>query len=792
MWELVNKPSPSNDHLLNMARAQDRAIGAVSPRTIFASLEVPVNAISTNKDFTQVVAGGRNVFKILDIGDNGFTERTNLRVGRINLNFSIIDVMWHHLDDNMIATAAGNGAVGLWDLSRLSKTKQEYVFTDHKRTVNKICFHPTDANILLSGSQDGTINFFDIRKKMVAAKFFGRSDSIRDVQFSPFERNLFAAACESGSIELWDLRKPDHFLLQFTGHSGPVFSIDWHPEDRSWLGTGGRDKTIKVWNIHNKSASIHCVPTIAEVACVRWRPKEKFHISSCSLVVDHHVSVWDIRRPYIPFAAFTEHSDVATGIIWNKESDVLLSCSKDCTLYQHVFQDALRPADHAPPVGLGVSSRGDVCNACSNQKEQNADQRKMSLNRPLSHQVPAMPAFFKKAPLAEYDFKSVHSTLSLYNCEEMLNEICIETLAKQLIFSDKPFPEICTHNSKVCQDLKLFQKAQTWLMLKYLFSEISVEDVTGTSSTAHPSSSDNFNRGSVLDSVAEGNDDDEKNSTESLEDDVYPDINKADEIDLTVGADLDAIFQDDQFDGQLFSSEDINDDLQDWTLPSEAFQPRHSIGEHPLSSEQFQSRDPSTSPIPGDTLGSYLDTEHSRTGDADKSSHSHSKFLCLPEWEFKPLVIDMLKHFAERGDVQTTVTALLALQERIGDEIDIATKEEWFLAYLELLNRFQLWTIANKIIKLSNIPNVSVLNQNSTSINTLCGGCNKPIPKTSGWYCNKCKKNAAPCSVCHLPVKGLYVWCQGCGHGGHLVHMKEWVEKNKQCPAGCGHRCEFS
>ena len=41
------------------------------------------------------------------------------------------------------------------------------------------------------------------------------------------------------------------------------------------------------------------------------------------------------------------------------------------------------------------------------------------------------------------------------------------------------------------------------------------------------------------------------------------------------------------------------------------------------------------------------------------------------------------------------------------------------------------------------------------------------------------------------PVRGLYAWCQGCAHGGHLHHMKEWFTKNNLCPAGCGHACDL-
>lgn len=787
MWELVSKPSPTDEALSKMARAQDKALGSVPPKTFYLSLETPINTISTNRDFTQIVVAGRNVFKILDIQDNSFTEKLNLRVGRINLNFSITDVLWHHMADNTIATAAGNGAVTLWDLNKSSRTKQDFVFYDHKRTVNKICFHPTDASILLSGSQDGTINHFDLRKKVVATKFFGRSDSIRDVQFNPFERNLFAAACESGGIQLWDLRKPDHTLFQFTGHYGPVFSLDWHPEDRSWLGTGGRDKKIKVWNIHSKGDAIHCVPTIAEVACVRWRPRGKFHIASCALVVDHHVSVWDIRRPYIPYAAFSEHQDVATGMIWHKEAEILLTCSKDSNLYQHAFQDAIRPASLAPPVGLGISCFGDICNTFSNQTEPVGDQKKVQQTKPIIQPGNAMPTFFKKAASAEDDFKAVHSTMTLYGCQSILVESPLEVLAKRLIFCGKPFPDICTHNAKVCHELHLPQKAQTWLILKFLFADITIENTEYCDSSMRTSASENANCNSIIESNNGIFDDNESDSNE--EEDIYTGVNREDEIDLGVGADFDAIFQDDQFDGQLFATENLNEDGQDWMLPNEAFQPRHSIGEKSLAVDQGNLQESSSNhsdPTPP------ADKQRSRDLNDDIKFLRLSKFLSLPEWDFKPLVVDMLRHFAEDGDMQMAVTMLIVLQDKLEDLVDNSTEEEWFLAYLELLSRLKLWKIATRIIKVSKLPTINVLNQDSTSINTICGGCNKPVTSLRGWFCDRCKANTSMCSVCHLPVKGLYAWCQGCGHGGHLAHVQRWVADNRQCPAGCGHCCEFS
>lgn len=56
----------------------------------------------------------------------------------------------------------------------------------------------------------------------------------------------------------------------------------------------------------------------------------------------------------------------------------------------------------------------------------------------------------------------------------------------------------------------------------------------------------------------------------------------------------------------------------------------------------------------------------------------------------------------------------------------------------------------------------------------------------------QCGNVAATCSVCHGVVRGLYVWCQGCLHGGHLHHMRDWITANRSCPAGCGHLCEYT
>lgn len=108
-------------------------------QTMRLTQEGSANALALNKENNQVVIGGRNVFKIFNIEETEFVENCNLRVGKnLNLNFSCNDIAWNMIDDAILATAATNGAVVVWNLSRPTRSKQEHVFNDHKRTVNKV------------------------------------------------------------------------------------------------------------------------------------------------------------------------------------------------------------------------------------------------------------------------------------------------------------------------------------------------------------------------------------------------------------------------------------------------------------------------------------------------------------------------------------------------------------------------------------------------------------------------------------------------------------------------------
>ncbi|KAK0089843.1 hypothetical protein PV325_005150 [Microctonus aethiopoides] len=764
----------------------------MTSKTVFITQESPANALALNKDNTQVVIAGRNVFKVFSLMDDKFEEVCNLRVGKnLNLNFSCNDVAWNLIDDHILATAATNGAVVLWNLNRPSRSKQEHVFIDHKRTVNKVSFHMTEPMWLISGSQDGTMKCFDLRIKEAIKTFYSNTESVRDVQFSPHQQHTFAAVSENGHVQLWDLRRPDRYFQHFTAHSGPIFACDWHPET-TWLATASRDKTIKIWDLSVKPTCDYTINTIASVGRIKWRPQRKYHIASCALVVDCSINVWDIRRPYIPFASFNEHKDVPTGVAWRNDPQSFLSTSRDCTLYHHAFQDATRPASKANPHALALNQNLDVMFAC-----------KYNANAPLTSKN--LPSIMKRPPVNNDVFCMASSVTHRFICSERQPN-WIKYRAEGYILSGR-LSDICDNNARVALETERDDIALVWNVIKTIYA-YPVADIlriapVGKEDTLNLNQ---MNLGTTTEQNATGHDhdarslpgdgpsaisggDDETETDETPENHNYLSnilsgsrgpFNGYKRPNLG-----DFIFGDEDEEPMPmalrpeFANNMINND-DEWILPREAFPLRHELQDRSPPPEQF----PNHSPEINDDSGSFI----------EEPPQLVVTNIPKPQpWDPSNIVRKGLWHHVNIRDVQTAVTILIV----IGDErnklgIDIATQEHWVSEYIEILSRFKLYNVITEIIQSSWIPSISQLNQQSTTINVCCTACTKPLQRTA-WRCDRCHTSRhALCSFCHRVVRGLYVWCQGCAHGGHVRCMKEWFESNRRCPAACNHVCEFT
>ncbi|PZC85883.1 hypothetical protein B5X24_HaOG215245 [Helicoverpa armigera] len=728
----------------------------IPSNTICVSQEGPANALALNKDCSQVVIAGRNVFKVFSIGENEFSEVCNLRVGKnLNLNFSSIDVAWSTIEENTLATAATNGAVVVWNLGRSGRSKQEHVFSDHKRTVNKVSFHLTEPALLISGSQDGMMKCFDLRMKEVARTFISNTESIRDVQFSPHQAHTFAAVSENGSVQLWD-----------------------------------------VWDIFGKPNLEHTIYTIASVGHVKWRPQKKFQVASCALVLDCAVHVWDVRRPHVPLATFAEHRDVTTAIAWLAEPHTFLSTSRDCSLYRHRFSSAAHPVLWANPHGVCVSARGELAHA--------APERPLPA-LPPAHPQPDrhVPGLGRKQPTAgslsgaaqaalERAFPGgAGSTLCRYAAPRPLPLL---QCATDYRMRGAPPHDLAQHNAEVAKANNRHMVWHVWEVVRCVYSARAARrsspapapptDLPRPDPPPPPPYTHTYHNNAVEEEPLE--------EVEEWAETQFHNSGVLGKPTLSIyipPARQPKHLRSDEPAGWVSaaSAHYVDTEAADWTLPEEAFPLRtappaapphappradqHTHGQHDKehnashrgsggSGGSGGGVSPGGSSSPGSgssgsacTAPPALDHAHLHQMHLEESISEGGAGLAVrvgcglrPQLDVAPLLAAALRHHADLGDV----------------------------------------------VRCAWLNSVWVLSQQSTSVAVCCGRCGRRTRPHAA--CEACVPRRLPdaCAVCRRPVRGLYAWCQGCSHGGHLHHLRRWLDQHQLCPAGCGHHCQLA
>lgn len=96
-----------------------------------------------------------------------------------------------------------------------------------------------------------------------------------------------------------------------------------------------------------------------------------------------------------------------------------------------------------------------------------------------------------------------------------------------------------------------------------------------------------------------------------------------------------------------------------------------------------------------------------------------------------------------------------------------------FVPIYQCLSRCRLWNTAALVVKLSQCESVQL---RFDVYPTHCNLCSRALQRR-GWLCDSCKTITNTCSLCHLVVRGLYVWCRGIIKWGitlqKTTHLKE-------------------
>uniref|UniRef100_F6YJC3 GATOR2 complex protein WDR24 n=1 Tax=Ciona intestinalis TaxID=7719 RepID=F6YJC3_CIOIN len=770
---------------------------ALAKYTTSVNVGSAINALSLCQNSNKIVVAGRALLKIYEAEpQNQLKEIANLHMGRKQgLNMSSSDVVWSSKDENLIATAATNGAIVVWDLNAVGRNKQLAVLSDHRRTVTKISIHPKESTRLLSGSQDCTMRMFDLRKKESTGMFQSKADGVRSVEFSPFHYFMFAASFDNGSVQqIWDYRQSKTYLSQFLAHKGSVYTLNWHPDEdeRNKIATGGRDNIVKVWETgtsHNKQISN--IPTSTSVSAVRWRPSHKDQLATVSMMLDFSVNVWDLRRRFVPYAYFEEHNDVTTGIAWKQnDPEVLFSCSKDGTLVMHAMQDAIQPWKKIKTRGLDVGSRGLVLFA---GEDSNIPARAQSPTGSGQNARSHLNSFTNNSTLKTHD-----STQEINQTSQTMDEIISETFvddgfvyaAKHYLLNgpenDMSFRKLCEHNSNVAAKLGEFSVSRVWLILAEFYNSVVLlkQKMTSNFFPVPKTCSD-----ATLDGTKRTENETKRNSDEVSSPHVQ-------------SVDPDSEFQSDEVEDYLtdiargrhsepdfYISDDENGLWGGATSDADFMYTQEGYPLKLLKSMTNDSEAPKQkiiTPHGGRWYETQTSTQDSSSPPTPTSMDQNSDPLATA-FHVNVTIFTLTRYLAESGDVQTPVSILVAISSyptNVTLEIPEAEAEHWFNSYLDLLFKHELFVQHAEVIKLSRLPSIRMLSSSST-IHTSCKVCQRRMPNSCSWSCDHRSKpdHKSPvlCFLCKKVVKTLYLYCQTCSFGGHLQCMQSWIFYNCYC-----------
>jgi eukaryotic-like serine/threonine-protein kinase len=195
-----------------------------------------------------------------------------------------------------VATAPKRRDVTLWDLTSGEK---RHNLRGHTGEVRALAFSP-DGRTLATGGDDESIRLWDVTvgraiavlKETDSGASTGFS-SVAGVAYSPDGKTLAAAVglalldAPEGQVSLWDVESHKR-RKRMLDHVGPVSAIAYSSDGRT-LATGGRDKTVRLWDAATGELLVALTGPSATVKSLDFRPDGGMLVS---LSTNGTMNVW--------------------------------------------------------------------------------------------------------------------------------------------------------------------------------------------------------------------------------------------------------------------------------------------------------------------------------------------------------------------------------------------------------------------------------------------------------------------------------------------------------------------
>ena len=197
-----------------------------------------IESLVFSRNGTIVLAGGGRGGKLGKVA--GWELKTGKRILTLGEEYDTILTADLSPDQSLVAIGGPSKLVKVYDLA---SGEILYKIKKHSEWVSQVKFSP-DGILLATADRNGGLHIWEARTGNAFYTLDGHKQSITGLSWRS-DSNVLASASEEGSIRTWAMINGKQ-ISTWGAHSGGSLSV--HFDKKGNLVTGGRDKSVKLWN----------------------------------------------------------------------------------------------------------------------------------------------------------------------------------------------------------------------------------------------------------------------------------------------------------------------------------------------------------------------------------------------------------------------------------------------------------------------------------------------------------------------------------------------------------------